>query len=97
MFVEKVVANVISGIFQIKKKGNVLEVVILNNLKISIIIDLNFLLLGVDQKCLYDEHCIDGAYCMNQSICKCKISSSQPLDHGLVCAGIINNESNYLF
>ncbi|KAK4882361.1 hypothetical protein RN001_005680 [Aquatica leii] len=42
---------------------------------------------GVDQKCLYDEHCIDGAYCMNQVICKCKRDKSHILDQGFVCAG----------
>ncbi|KAF5301019.1 hypothetical protein FQR65_LT09002 [Abscondita terminalis] len=42
---------------------------------------------GVDQKCLYDEHCIEGAYCMNQVICKCKHDRSQVLHQGFVCAG----------
>ncbi|GJQ69568.1 hypothetical protein Trydic_g6664 [Trypoxylus dichotomus] len=41
---------------------------------------------GVDQKCIYDEHCIEGAYCMNQEICKCKESTPFILDEGMVCA-----------
>ncbi|KAJ8972202.1 hypothetical protein NQ317_019826 [Molorchus minor] len=26
----------------------------------------------VDQKCQYDEHCVEGAFCESQSRCKCK-------------------------
>ncbi|KAG5892839.1 hypothetical protein JTB14_032432 [Gonioctena quinquepunctata] len=26
----------------------------------------------IDKKCKYDEHCVEGAFCMAQSICKCK-------------------------
>ncbi|XP_056642385.1 uncharacterized protein LOC130897807 [Diorhabda carinulata] len=26
----------------------------------------------IGQKCQYDEHCIDGAYCKQQQICECK-------------------------
>ncbi|KAF5295306.1 hypothetical protein FQA39_LY13171 [Lamprigera yunnana] len=42
---------------------------------------------GVDRKCLYDEHCIDGAYCMNQIVCKCKRNRPLPLDQGFICSG----------
>lgn len=43
--------------------------------------------LGVNQRCLYDEHCIEGAYCENQSVCKCKDTSPFPLEDGLICSG----------
>ncbi|KAJ8958290.1 hypothetical protein NQ318_017436 [Aromia moschata] len=26
----------------------------------------------IDQKCRYDSHCIEGAFCEGQKICKCK-------------------------
>ncbi|XP_023022413.2 uncharacterized protein isoform X1 [Leptinotarsa decemlineata] len=26
----------------------------------------------IDQRCVYDEHCIEGAFCLNQNSCKCK-------------------------
>ncbi|CAG9860993.1 unnamed protein product [Phyllotreta striolata] len=26
----------------------------------------------IGQKCKYDEHCIEGAYCKHQQICECK-------------------------
>ncbi|KAK9758760.1 hypothetical protein QE152_g632 [Popillia japonica] len=41
---------------------------------------------GVEQKCTYDEHCIEGAYCMNQEICKCKELTPFILEEGMVCA-----------
>ncbi|XP_071050829.1 uncharacterized protein [Onthophagus taurus] len=41
---------------------------------------------GVDQKCIYDEHCIIGAFCMNQAICKCKETTPVILENGMVCA-----------
>ncbi|XP_017776261.1 PREDICTED: uncharacterized protein LOC108562414 [Nicrophorus vespilloides] len=42
---------------------------------------------GVNQRCIYDEHCIEGAFCMNQAICKCKDNNPIELEDGLVCAG----------
>lgn len=40
----------------------------------------------MNQRCVYDEHCIEGAFCMNQAVCKCKNSSPIELEDGLVCA-----------
>ncbi|KAK9881929.1 hypothetical protein WA026_018124 [Henosepilachna vigintioctopunctata] len=39
---------------------------------------------GVGQKCLYDDDCIERAYCEKQTKCKCK-KKFHPTDDGLVC------------
>lgn len=39
---------------------------------------------GVNQKCKYDEHCIEGAFCENQKTCKCKDDFVASLD-GSAC------------
>lgn len=42
---------------------------------------------GINKKCTYDEHCIEGAYCMNQLVCKCKDTTPNLSDDGSYCSG----------
>ncbi|XP_018580321.1 uncharacterized protein LOC108917972 [Anoplophora glabripennis] len=38
----------------------------------------------IDQKCKYDDHCIEGAFCNHQTTCKCKENLS--LDENGLCS-----------
>jgi hypothetical protein len=40
---------------------------------------------GVGQKCRYDEHCIEGAFCEYQIRCQCK-EDLYPTEAGLACS-----------
>lgn len=40
---------------------------------------------GVGQRCIYDEHCIEGAFCQYQVKCECK-NDLYPSENGLVCS-----------
>lgn len=85
---EMVIASATSGTFQIRIKGNVSEVNRNVEKKISKAFINNLIrILGVNQKCQYDEHCIEGAYCMNQSLCQCKEDTPFSYEDGLVCSG----------
>lgn len=58
------------------------------------VIIIKFLFLGVNQKCIYDEHCIEGAYCHHQSACKCKDSSPYAFEDGLICSSTYDIRRN---
>ncbi|XP_031337206.1 uncharacterized protein LOC116166390 [Photinus pyralis] len=51
---------------------------------------------GIGEKCLYDEHCIDAAYCMNQSICKCKTTRPFVTNNGLLCSAAGNIQASII-
>ncbi|KYB29179.1 hypothetical protein TcasGA2_TC034553 [Tribolium castaneum] len=40
---------------------------------------------GVGQRCRYDEHCIEGAFCQFQIKCECK-DELYPSENGLACS-----------
>lgn len=42
---------------------------------------------AVDQRCYYDIHCAENAYCHDQQTCKCKPETPVLGDDGFSCSG----------